>query len=73
MCPIHSHPCTKKTLEGFPDILRAYAKSLLKDKPKDAVSYSYEYFMNAMEQASIEKELAEEKEKEEKEAAEGAA
>lgn len=29
--------------------------------------------MNAMEQASIEKELAEEKEKEEKEAAEGAA
>ena len=50
--------------EGFPDILRAYAKSLLKDKPKDTSSYSYEYFMNAIEQANIEKELQEEKEKE---------
>ena len=43
--------------EGFPDLLRSYAKAILKDQPKDVYSYSYEHFMNAIENRSIAEEL----------------
>ena len=38
-------------------MLRSYAKAVLKDQPKDVYSFSYEYFMNAIENRSIAEEL----------------
>jgi len=51
-------------MKGFPDLLRAFSKELLRDKPTDSYKYSYEYFMNKIETAQIEKEQEEEERKE---------
>ena len=29
---------------GFPQILHAYCKELLRDQPRDIIDYSYQYF-----------------------------
>jgi len=48
--------------EGFPEVLRSYSKELLRDKPQDIYNFSYEYFLNKLEERQVKAEQdAEEK------------